>query len=122
MCNRCQDITDTLEHMLFSCLSINTLWHDLTEWLSPRLNLTPFLNTENICLGKIDGNHNTENYIILLIKRFIFISKCKELSATLTGAQNFLRQRFNIDINMVSPKIKKDNIEKWAPLNDLLVQ
>ena len=73
-CDRCPTKIENLEHLFHLCPTVLHIWHDISQWLAPQLNLFQNINTENILLGDYNnGNHNLENSIILHVKRDIYI-------------------------------------------------
>ena len=74
-------------------LYIISLW--LLESLksnSPEIDLYPYINTQNIMLGILDRNKNLENTLILAIKRYIYVCKCKKQNINLNGTIIYLQK------------------------------
>ena len=80
MCEQCPVTIDTLEHTFHLCPRIKQVWYDMADWLFPEIDLFHYINSENIIVGIYKENNFLENTIILLVKRFIYINKCKKNS------------------------------------------
>jgi len=120
-CDNCNNIPETLEHLFHNCPDKLTLWYQVADWLAPNIDLYQFINTENILLGIHYANKNLENDIILLVKRFIYIQKCNNELMTLAGLKHFIKHNYTIEINSLSPKRRRQNIDKWDPIADIIL-
>ena len=50
-CDRCPTTIENLEHLFHLCPTVLHIWHGISQWLAPQLNLFKNINTENIILG-----------------------------------------------------------------------
>ncbi len=112
-CDQCPNSTDTLEHALHLCPRIIELWYDIADLLSPEIDLFQYINSENVILGIYEENKPLENTIILAIKRYIYISKCKQKPNTLIEAMCFLKHIMTLEINVNADVVRTNNIQKW---------
>ena len=115
-CDLCENIIENIEHTFHLCPKKLKLWYDLADWLLPNVDLFPFINTEHILLGIFDEIRPIENTIILAIKRYIYINKCKETAISFIGALHYLKNIMNIETHITELLIQEKNIEKWAQL------
>lgn len=120
-CDRCNGITENLEHLFHLCPYILSLWYDLANWLSPVLDLFQYINTANIILGITHrGDGDLSNSIILCIKRYIFINKCHNTLVTLQGAIHFLKHTVTLEINVRNTILRAKYIKKWSSIRIIL--
>ena len=49
-CAFCETEIETTDHLFFHCIYSGTLWEDLQDWLSTKIQLTP-LKRENVVFG-----------------------------------------------------------------------
>ena len=77
-CDYCPNYIDKIEHSIHLCPNTFKLWYDIAPWFLPEIYLYPYINTQNIMLGILDRNKNLENILILAIKRYIYVCKCKK--------------------------------------------
>ena len=66
------------------------------------------IHSDNIIVGIYKENKLLENTIILHVKRFIYINKCKEI-----GIQLYMRHIMALEINVKSQELKVLHICKW---------
>ncbi len=118
--DHCKNVTETVEHTFHLCPLKLKLWYDLAEWLSPDIDLYPFINSENILLGIHEENSPLENIIIVAIKRYIYINKCKSIPISLMGAIGFLKHIMIIETNLTTVYRRDINVNKWRLINDRL--
>jgi len=79
-CAFCETEIETTDHLFFHCIYSGTLWEDLQDWLSTKIQLTP-LARENVVFGVnlIDSKCDLiVNNLIILAKFFIHTSKWKK--------------------------------------------
>ena len=115
-CDLCHNIIDTLEHTFHLCPRILQLWYDIATWLFPEIDLFQYINSENIILGVYTEKLILENTLILSIKRYIYINKCKETQITLIGIKLFLRHIMILETSIKNENAKVKNVFKWATI------
>ena len=84
-CDKCYNIIETLEHLFHLCPEKWALWYQVADWISPQLEIYPFINTYNIFVGIYNENRWLENTIILLLKRLISVKKFNQENIELIG-------------------------------------
>ena len=107
-CDYCPNSIDKIEHSYHLCPNTLKLWYDL-----PEIDLYPYINTQNIMLGILDRNTNLENTLILAIKRYIYVCKCKKQNINLiNGTIIKLQNLRNIEIKFQNEQLKQEYIIK----------
>ena len=104
-CEKCPNVPDDIEHALHRCPAVFELWYSLADWLLPEIDLYPYINSENIILGIYTENKLLHNTIILAIKRYIYINKCKNTAMTNIGAKVYLKHVRLLETNTKSQTI-----------------
>ena len=76
LCSFCSKEEETFTHLFLVCKFSSKLWRDIQRTLRSNLTLTD-LTERAVKLGFIDGESFsiTENHILLLYKRYIYISR-----------------------------------------------
>ena len=106
-CEKCPNVPDDIEHALHRCPAVLELWYSLADWLLPEIDLYPYINSENIIFGIYTENKLLHNTIILAIKRYIYINKCKNTAMTNIGAKVYLKHVRLLETNTKSQKNQK---------------
>ena len=115
-CDYCPNSIDKIEHLLHLCTNTLKLWYDVATWLLPEIVLYPYINTQNIMLGILDRNKNLENTLILAIKRYIYVCKCKKQNINLNGTIIYLQNLRNIEIKFQNEQLQQEYIIKWQTI------
>ena len=100
-CYFCNSKVETISHLLFECDVVKSFWTDIFDWLYPMLDLLPLLNLENVIFGVENGEHsNLINQILLIVKRLIFVTKCKSENLSLPLFTGILKSCYSIEQNI----------------------
>ena len=67
-------------------------------------------------LGILDRNTNLENTLILAIKRYIYVCKCKKQNINLNGTIIHLQNLRNIEIKFQNEQLQQEYIIKWQTI------
>jgi len=78
-CIFCQEATESVEHLLFSCRITSNLWKHVLSWLRDNDVQVGIINELDIIFGKIDivKDYILINHILLLGKYYIYYRKCQ---------------------------------------------
>ena len=76
--------------------------------IEPNVLLFGYFDTSNKHIDDSE-KHSALNLLLILVKRFIYVSRCKENLPTMEGLNNFLNHHVKIDYHSA-----KDPIEKWC--------
>ena len=115
-CHYCQDSNELISHLFYSC---NVVKHFLDEvstfFMGFNFDFSP--NKIEMLFGfhKLDFTH-PKNYISLVFKRYIWITKFKSCNLNLNGFRNFLKS-YVVDIKYIFD-MKKDAPKhlEWNPI------
>ena len=123
MCYFCNSEVETIEHIFWFCPVIERFWLDFATRLHDTCNIQLDLNPKSVCLGYLGVvNKHLINHIINLVKRYIYISKCKEKYLNMDAVFSFIRYHYLLEKNVVEYHKKNPDFfhDKWHPLIDIL--
>ena len=111
----CSKEEETFTHLFLVCTFPFKLWRDVQRTLRSKLTLTD-LSERTIKLGFIDGESFsiTENHILLLYKRYIYISRIHKRS---TKKKDVIKKEEKIAHNK---DILTLHYQKWEELREVL--
>jgi hypothetical protein len=115
LCTFCSSCKETIIHVLYECNSVQPIWRELTLFLNSR-QLHIDLNVNDIVFGtKKGGNYNQViNYIIILMKSYIFNTKSKAEKPNIETFKNALRMKITLEKQIAFEKNKIDqHNKKW---------
>ena len=73
LCNICENLTQTMNHLFLECTFVESFWKDLNDWLCKTKIRSENLSNSDICFGVVFSNNFVLiNTIILYAKKFIF--------------------------------------------------
>ena len=98
LCSSCSKEEETFTHLFLVCTFSAKLWRDIQRTLRSKLTLTD-LSERTIKVGFIDRESFsiTENHILLLNKRYIYISRIHGKSINLIGFKLFMKDVIRIE-------------------------
>ena len=70
LCVFCNEVEESLEHLLYFCTSSTFFWKELLSWLADEANILLDVSYLDVVFGKFDLNRDflLANHIILLAK------------------------------------------------------
>ena len=114
-CTFCFDYTETLEHLFFECRTTHNLWLSLID----NLNLVAIYpnfqyNLKTILFGYLPPlpEHAALNNILMLTKKFIYNSRCKNVIPNYLSLLSFLKHKIEIERVGCYGRVNKFN-KKW---------
>ena len=119
-CHYCQLEPEKISHLYWHCLIVKDFLNDVFTWVcNTGIQLTP--TREQFLFGYLDQNFNTPcNYLILFLKKFIWVSKFKSLnSLSMVGFKNFLKNAIR-DLKNIYEINNSAEFQVWRDLADLL--
>ncbi len=96
-CSFCKVQPETITHLLWECPLVQSLWQELTEWLSPNIKLTNYLNVKDILLGKPNQYEKLPNILILRTKYYVYCRKCCDQKLCLSGLKEGLKNEYKLE-------------------------
>lgn len=89
-CTFCSVQLETASHLLWECAIVNSLWHNLKDWLKPVINIEQYLNCKSILLEDPYTGTPLGNLIILRTTYFIYCRKCCGQNLNIQGLKQCL--------------------------------
>ena len=116
-CTFCQDNCETIRHLMFECKESSQLWQALRKWLKYAVKVDLTLTLPLVILNNYRGkNAKIVNTLILIMKRYIYVSKCKNEQLRFP---NFIEQANYVQKIEKINATRKDKIyvheKKWLP-------
>ena len=101
LCTFCSASKENVNHLFWECSKVSTLYDQCTEWLSstgfPRISLTKV----NVLLGIFPVKENIiQNQIILYMKRYVYITRCKNKDMNVIGLKEFIKHNIQVEKEM----------------------
>ena len=116
-CYFCGESTEKIEHLLWDCLHIQTLWFELAATLKPFINIEDYLRKDIVLLGNDVGESELLIiHLFTLVKRYIYVQKCKEKILSIHGLMIFIKQHYVLDTFTEAEK----RIKKWDRLQEYI--
>ena len=91
-CTFCNEVPETVIHMLWECNKVKEIWKYLERWLSYMLQIPVTLNMVNVICNNIKGPWaDLINTVVLIAKQYIYATKCTKADLSfLSLAQEIL--------------------------------
>jgi len=118
-CTFCQEATECVKHLLFSCRITSNFWKHVLSWLRDNDVHVGIIKEPDIIFGKFDivKDYILINHILLLGKYYIYYRKCQNSLPTLRGFIARTRHVFNIELHIAREKNKLlFHLQKWEKL------
>ena len=123
LCSLCKLENESLTHLFCQCIETRKLWHQLQTWFPVPKKLSD-LEPQPILLGiwrENNSDYTLINHIILLFKRYIYLTKNHQNSLNLRGFTAFLKNIETIKRHIASNRSKLDfHCNKWNALLNLI--
>ena len=107
-CTFCQEVAESVEHLLFSCKISSDFWKHVLSWLRDNHVLVGTIDESDLILGKFDivNDFILINHILLLGKFYIYSRRCLNSVPTLRGFVARTRRVYNIKLHIAREKNK----------------
>jgi len=115
LCEFCQSNIETIDHLFWECNYIKELWTKLQHFLKD-VNIEIKLSKEMAFLGFIDKKvyNHVLNFILILMKTFIFNMKIKKCIPNFNIFLNYLKIKIQTEAEIALIKNKYEtNNQKW---------
>ena len=124
-CTFCQEVAESVEHLLFSCRTSSDFWKHVLSWVINNNVFVGTLNESDLIFGKfrIVNDFILINHIFLLGKHYIYCRSCLNSVPTLKGFIERARSVCNIELNIAREKNKLlTHFQKWEKLINALIK
>ena len=109
-CTFCQEVVESVEHLLFSCKISSEFWKHFLSWLRDNNVLVGTTDESDLIFGKFNivNDFILINLILLLGKYYIYSRRVYSLNSvrTLRGFIARTRRVYNIELHIAREKNK----------------
>lgn len=118
LCTFCDYDVETIEHLFIGCHKTKQLWQHVLAWLNDIIQEHIVLTDSDIILGFGDANSVWLDNILLLVKQYIYSSRCKGMKQiNIEGLVQIIKYSFRAE----AYNAEKNNntvrfIQKWGYL------
>ena len=113
-CYFCKNEVETIKHLLYDCQVVKRFWNDLCNIMPEELKFRNYCNRKSVLVGETHYRHNALiNQIIILAKRYIYVSKCLDKHINRSNFMHYLKGQYNVEIGIANKEQKKHLSEKW---------
>ena len=116
-CELCKTEVETVIHLLCECKKVQKMWNLLNQWCKYHYNIVISLTNEVILFNVYSGKEKKLiNSLILLLKRYIYITKCKKENMSFIAYMKLVSYICNIESYIAKKNNKwKIHEKKWKP-------
>ena len=122
LCSFCNETKETISHLFWGCTVIRNFWREISRILKEQCNLETPNTAVEIVLGS-ETLSNLENFIVILIKYYIYSSKLKASAPSVPGIINMLKHTYEIELLSASyyrhPAMRGKIEQKWFALRNI---
>ena len=98
LCVFCYNAKETVVHLLFECEVSQKMWKLLSKWISYWFQQKVELTAEIVLFNSFKGkNVKVINTIILIMKRYLYIQKCKEERPEFRVFVNYMNRFISVE-------------------------
>ena len=116
LCNFCVQKEDSNEHMLIECEIVQTLWHNIEEWISAIGVIDYSITNSVIILGELQKSFWL-NAIILITEKPIFNARINETMPFLESIKTQVKNLYIYEKNKYTLMERMDKLEqRWGML------
>jgi hypothetical protein len=113
-CYFCGEYSESIEHLFCDCIIIKRLWYEFSEKLLPHMDLQRYIEKQYIIFGINNEEHNKLiNHLFILVKRYIYVTRCKGKDLSVHGLFLFIKQYYNME---TSKEYTSTICNKWTQI------
>ncbi len=112
-CTFCFYCRETIEHLLYFCEISKSVWIRFFEIIRNNTEFNLSCEPNLVLFGFLDlsEKYSALNLLIILVKRYLYVCRCRENMPSNVGLTNFLKH--NISIDLCSNKRESKKWEKF---------
>ena len=121
LCSFCENQEETIYHLLWGCTMVQTLWKAVFDWLADKTSSNINFTSKEILLGIDESNLVFYNAVFILVKQYIYSSRCKNTPLNFYMLLNNIKFYIQTEkyIAVKNNKLNYHN-KKWAMLQAYL--
>ena len=110
-CTFCEINKETISHLFWECHHVKSIWLQVEDLINEKINENLDLNQTSVILGNADFDLNLPvNHILLIIKYYIYVCRCKEKMPNFDGAIKSIHKSIEIEKHVNRERC----IAKWG--------
>ncbi len=123
LCTFCNETRETITHLFWECQTIRNFWMEIKTTFNNTCDIDIPVSAEIVILGS--ENHSiTVNYLIILVKYFIYICKFNYTPPTLDNFLRYLSNTYETEkmssAFFSTPAVNRKVLAKWETIRPLL--
>ena len=122
LCSFCNEIKETISHLFWGCIVVRNFWLEISKILREQCDIEIPNTAVEIVLGS-ETLSNFENFIVILIKYYIYSCRLKASVPSTPGIINMLKHTYEIEILSASfyrqPAMRDKIEQKWYALKNI---
>ena len=116
-CTFCTIYDETIEHLLYECVFVQTFWENFCHYLSPVFT-NVCIDKKTVFLGSMEDT-NLLNLLFIIAKQYIYKCKLNNVLPTLEGLKCKVKNYMLLDFYSAEKDNLKFKAERfWAPLRN----
>ena len=108
-CDFCKLETELIEHLFVKCTYVNRIWEFISNLIDPQW--VPNIKTI-IINNKHEKASNIHNFIILIVKQYIYRCKWLKQKPNINGITNEIKMYYAIELYNAKKRAKEKNMLK----------
>ena len=117
MCTFCDSAIETYEHLFWECHIIERLWAELFK-LCDFKGIEVYKTVNHILLlGIHDKPQHVVNYLVIIIKQYIYSLRCLNQTPSIAGMKNVIEKQYNVEYFIAKTEhVESKFHRKWKPI------
>ena len=121
MCSFCSMEQETICHIMFQCVEVQSLWKQFSEYIEEQYGVKVKLDLTSVILNQvIEPRRSVINFLCLLTKHFIYVQRCLKNSLSFVVLKQIIKKIESIEKYIA---IKKGKIQihnrKWRNVQNV---
>jgi len=122
LCQFCKVKEETIEHLMYGCDKVAKLWQAIFAKLEQYMNVFHVVSNPRavICGTNNTNNYKLVNHILLIVKKYIYNSRCMNNVLSINGAILMIKKCYVIEYQLAcqsnNPGLWGKFTDKWKPL------
>ena len=116
-CYFCQQERESIVHLMCNCEIIKAIWNQVALYIKERFDVKRInISTKSIIMNQlVQQKGHAANFICLIVKQYIYSTRCQGKSVTLQGIKNKIRQIESVE-KYIAIKNSKEAVHtrKWG--------
>ena len=120
LCSFCNQEDETVIYLFSNCSKSKTLWNSLKEFFKDTINLPSLTYPQSAIFGFLQTDQElflTINYLLLLFKYYIYVSRCSKTISFTALKINIKKAYSGKNLSKYDEKNKRFFLKKWGKVS-----